>query len=547
MADFLIGHPNTMGQDSPDDANENYWNYGFFAQDDWRILPNLTFNLGLRYDVQTAPTDTQRRIAVFRPGVAVHRLAHRHPRPALPRRPRRPRRRRRHQLQPHLAPLRLHLRSLQDRQDRLPRRRRPLLRHHLRQRVDALAELPALRRPRDQRLHPRRPALQHIYSTDCQDFAGCVSPFPFIYSQDQPALRRPLPPSSSSSRACAGLTTSRPTSACSSSSPRTSRSQHQLRRRLQPQDSPLHRSQRAHLQHRQLRIQHHRQRKLPPPLRRAALRRRRTTTCANPAVGTKYYYNAYVIRTARPPTTTASRSPSKSASASTSASTASTSGPRRSPPPRSRPPATSATAAAPSPRTTTTSHLERQRTDNDIREQASISVVWKPDYFSHFNPVVRTLLNGWSVSAIVTLRSGKPFNITTGTDDNFDGDNNDRPNILPGQDRPYLPIQATAPTTTTCHGSTPPPTARTAPAGCPAGAGPSGLDGTVPRQLARRTRLQRRRRLHLPRLHHLRAREVPVPRRSHQRLQPREPLSPRRHHQQHRILRHTSPEPRPCA
>ena len=69
MADFLIGHPNAMGQDSPDDANENYWNYGLFAQDDWRVSPALTFNLGVRYDVQTAPTDTQRRIAVFQPGV----------------------------------------------------------------------------------------------------------------------------------------------------------------------------------------------------------------------------------------------------------------------------------------------------------------------------------------------------------------------------------------------------------------------------------------------------------------------------------------------
>ena len=41
LADFLIGHPNTMGQDSPDDANENYWNYGFFVQDDWRMIPRL--------------------------------------------------------------------------------------------------------------------------------------------------------------------------------------------------------------------------------------------------------------------------------------------------------------------------------------------------------------------------------------------------------------------------------------------------------------------------------------------------------------------------
>ena len=82
ISDFLIGHPNTMGQDSPDDANENYWNYGFFAQDDWRVLPNLTLNLGIRYDVQTAPTDTQRRIRRLQARGAVADLAERDARPS---------------------------------------------------------------------------------------------------------------------------------------------------------------------------------------------------------------------------------------------------------------------------------------------------------------------------------------------------------------------------------------------------------------------------------------------------------------------------------
>jgi hypothetical protein len=33
IADFLIGHPNAVSQDSPDDANEKYFNYGAFAQE----------------------------------------------------------------------------------------------------------------------------------------------------------------------------------------------------------------------------------------------------------------------------------------------------------------------------------------------------------------------------------------------------------------------------------------------------------------------------------------------------------------------------------
>src|SRR5260370_365308 len=59
ITDFLFGSPNTMGQDVPVYANANYFNYGVFFQDDWRVRPSLTLNLGIRYDIQTTPTDTQ--------------------------------------------------------------------------------------------------------------------------------------------------------------------------------------------------------------------------------------------------------------------------------------------------------------------------------------------------------------------------------------------------------------------------------------------------------------------------------------------------------
>jgi Carboxypeptidase regulatory-like domain len=41
------------------------WENGFFTQDDWRITPRLTFNLGLRYDVYTWPVEVQDRQSNF--------------------------------------------------------------------------------------------------------------------------------------------------------------------------------------------------------------------------------------------------------------------------------------------------------------------------------------------------------------------------------------------------------------------------------------------------------------------------------------------------
>lgn len=72
LSDFLAGIPVSMGQDTGLYANANYFNYGVFAQDDWKILPNLTINIGVRYDWQQAPTDPQRMQTNFKPGEQSH-------------------------------------------------------------------------------------------------------------------------------------------------------------------------------------------------------------------------------------------------------------------------------------------------------------------------------------------------------------------------------------------------------------------------------------------------------------------------------------------
>jgi outer membrane receptor protein involved in Fe transport len=74
-----------------------------------------------------------------------------------------------------------------------------------------------------------------------------------------------------------------------------------------------------------------------------------------------------------------------------------------------------------------------QRSDQDRRNTMSANVVWTPDYFTTYNRYIRTALNGWTISAIITANSGQPFTVTTGTDVNGDGQTNDRPSITPGK------------------------------------------------------------------------------------------------------------------
>ena len=69
LSDFLLGLPVTMNQDAPVTALDNYWQTGLFVQDDWRVTPRLTLNIGLRYDLQTPPTDPFNREATFKLGV----------------------------------------------------------------------------------------------------------------------------------------------------------------------------------------------------------------------------------------------------------------------------------------------------------------------------------------------------------------------------------------------------------------------------------------------------------------------------------------------
>lgn len=72
--------------------------------------------------------------------------------------------------------------------------------------------------------------------------------------------------------------------------------------------------------------------------------------------------------------------------------------------------------------------------DNDVRHRIVLSGVWSPEYAGLTkNPVVQWLTSGWTLSGVISYQTGQPYSLTVNGDLNNDG--NDRNDRSPGTSR----------------------------------------------------------------------------------------------------------------
>jgi hypothetical protein len=68
FANFLLGNVSNFSQASLDlTPDVRSWQFGMYAQDDWRIRPNFTINIGLRYSLYRQPFDAKKQLTNFDP------------------------------------------------------------------------------------------------------------------------------------------------------------------------------------------------------------------------------------------------------------------------------------------------------------------------------------------------------------------------------------------------------------------------------------------------------------------------------------------------
>jgi hypothetical protein len=84
-------------------------------------------------------------------------------------------------------------------------------------------------------------------------------------------------------------------------------------------------------------------------------------------------------------------------------------------------------------------NLDRGNANADIRHRFVFSGVWDLNYVPKTaNPVLRAIANGWEISTLATLQSGRPYNSSIGQVSDINNDGNLRDDRTPGEGRNAL-------------------------------------------------------------------------------------------------------------
>jgi hypothetical protein len=75
---------------------------------------------------------------------------------------------------------------------------------------------------------------------------------------------------------------------------------------------------------------------------------------------------------------------------------------------------------------------ERGDANFDVRHRFAQSFIWDLPFFRQVDPMQRNLLGGWQLAGIATLQTGQPFTVVSGIDVNLDGNLTDRLNTING-------------------------------------------------------------------------------------------------------------------
>ncbi len=74
--------------------------------------------------------------------------------------------------------------------------------------------------------------------------------------------------------------------------------------------------------------------------------------------------------------------------------------------------------------------LDRGPSALDIRHTFNLSYVWDLPAVSRLGVIGKHVLSGWQANGLVRVQSGSPFDVLAGTDANLDGNANDRPDLV---------------------------------------------------------------------------------------------------------------------